>query len=99
MSALVKVALGLFVAAQVAIVAAVGWEALWLAALGLAAAVVVGVGARLVRAPLARVAACLAIVTGCVVLTFEGGLFFVPAALVLLVAAIREHRMKRGAPA
>jgi hypothetical protein len=65
MSALVKEALGLFVVAQVAVVAAVGWEALWLAALRLAAAVVVGVGAR----------------------------------LVLLVAAIRERRMKRGAPA
>ena len=49
MSALVKVALGLFIVAQVAIVAAVGWEALWLAALGLAAAVVVGVGARPAR--------------------------------------------------
>ena len=99
MSALPKLALGLFVAAEVAIVAAVGWEALGLAAFWLVGAAVVWAGAHLVRARLVRVAACAGLIAGCVVLTFEGGLFFLPAALVLLVAAMRDRQTDRRVPA
>jgi hypothetical protein len=48
-----------------------------------------------VRSSIARVSICAALVPLCVVLTFEGGLFFVPAAVALLLAAVLEWRGMR----
>jgi hypothetical protein len=91
----VKVAMGLFVAAEVAILAVVGWEGVWLAAAWGVGALVVASGVRAVRSSIARVSICAALVPLCVVLTFEGGLFFVPAAVALLLAAVLEWRGMR----
>jgi hypothetical protein len=41
---------------------------------------------------------CGVLVVACVLLTFEGGLFFVPSAAVLLLAALREWRSVRTRP-
>jgi hypothetical protein len=92
MSALVKASVALFLAAEVAIVVAVGEDGLWLvAAWAAAAAAVVGVAYLVRRRPAARLALSAALVAGCVLFTVELGLFFVPAAGVLLAAAVAEH--------
>jgi len=98
-STLVKAAVVLCLAAEGAILVAVGWDAVWLVATWGLAAIVLAVGARLVRAPLVRVVLCTTLVMLCVLLTFEGGLFFLPAATALLVAATLEWRKDRQAPA
>ncbi len=92
MTAFVKVSVALFLAAEVAIVVAVGEDALMLV-LGwaLGAVGVVAVGFLLRRHAVARVVLAAALVAGCVLFTVELGLFFVPAAGVLLAAAVAEH--------
>ena len=95
----VKVAMGLFVVAEVVILAAVGWDAYWLVVAWGVAALVIAFGARVVRAPLARAAVCAALVPLCVLLTFEGGLFFLPAVVALLLATLQQWRTRRHIPA
>ena len=93
MSVLVKASVVLFLAAEVAIVVAVGEDGLWLvAAWAVAAAGVVGVAYLVRRHPAARLALSAALVAVCVLFAVELGLFFVPAAGVLLAAAVTEHR-------
>lgn len=92
MPILVKIALGLFLAAEALILVAVGWQAWWLVVAWAVGGLVLALGARSVRPPLARVLICAALVPLCVVLTFEGGLFFVPPAVALLLAAVLEWR-------
>jgi hypothetical protein len=92
---LVTIALVLFIAAEVTILLTVGWQAWWLVVAWGIAGLVLALGARSVRPPLARVVICAALVPLCVVLTFEGGLFFVPAAAALLLAAVLEWRGTR----
>lgn len=99
MPASVKAAIALFVVAEVVILTAVGWEAHWLVVAWGVAALAIGFGARVVVAPLARVAVCAALAPLCVLLTFEGGLFFLPAVGALLLAAVRQWRTGRHAVA
>jgi hypothetical protein len=99
MPVLVKGAMGLFVVAAVVILGSVGWDAYWLVVAWGVAALVLAFGARVVRGPLARVALCATLIPLCVLLTFEGGLFFLPAAVVLLLAAVQEWRRGRCVPA
>ena len=97
MSVLVKASVALFLAAEVAIVVAVGVEGLWLVtAWALVAAGVVGV-AYLVRRHVAlRVALAAALLAVCVLFAVELGLFFLPAAVALLAAAVAgQHRATR----
>ena len=96
---LVKVAMGLFVVAEVVILGSAGWEAYWLVVAWGVAALVIGFGARVVHAPLARVAVCVALAPLCVLLTFEGGLFFLPAVVALLLAALQQWGTTRHAVA
>jgi hypothetical protein len=92
---LTKIAAALFVAAEVVVLAAVGRDAVWLVVAWGVAALVVAIGARAVRSSLARLLVCAALVPVCILLTFEGGLFFVPAAVALLLAAVLELRGTR----
>jgi hypothetical protein len=93
MPVLVKASVALFLAAEVAIVAAVGDDGLWLAAAwALVAVGVVGVAYLVRRHPAARVALAATLVALCVLFAVELGLFFVPAAGALLAAAVVEHR-------
>jgi hypothetical protein len=97
MTVLVKASVALFLGAEVAIVAAVGEDGLWLvAAWALVAGVVVGVAYLVRRHPAARLVLAAALVAGCVVFAVELGLFFVPAAGALLAAAVAEHRHTTG---
>jgi hypothetical protein len=95
MTALLKATVALFLAAEVAIVVAVGEEGLYpVVGWAIVAAVVVAV-ALLVRNATARVALAVMLVAGCVVFAAELGLFFVPAAAVLLGAAVNEQQKHR----
>jgi hypothetical protein len=99
MSVLVKASVALFLAAEVAIVVAVGEDALWLvAAWAVAAAAVVGVAYLVRRHAAARVALAAVLVAGCVLFAVELGLFFVPAAVTLLAAAVVEHQRRHRTP-
>ncbi len=92
MSVLAKASVALFLAAEVAIVAAVGEDGLWLVvAWAVVAGVVVGVGYLVRDHDAARVALAAALVAGCVLFAVELGLFFLPAAVALLAAAVAEH--------
>ncbi len=99
MPASVKAAIGLFVVAEVVILTAVGWEALWL---------VVALGSRGARDRIRRTCrrsparsrrGLRSLAPLCVLLTFEGGLFFLPAVGALLLAAVRQWRTGRHAVA
>ena len=93
MTALVKVSVALFLAAEVAIVVAVGEDALMLVSgWALGAVGVVAVAFLVRRHAVARVILAAALVAGCVLFAVEFGLFFVPAAGVLLAAAVAERR-------
>jgi hypothetical protein len=98
MTVLVKASVVLFLAAEVAIVVAVGDDGLWLVATwaGVAAGVV-GVGYLTRRRPAARIGLASALVAGCVLFAVELGLFFVPAAGALLAAAVVGHH-HHGSP-
>jgi hypothetical protein len=103
MSTLVKASVALFLAAEVAIVVAVGVDGLWLVmAWAVVGGGVAGVAYLTRNHAAARVALAAALVAGCVLFAFELGLFFVPASVVLLAAAVaehqRHHRPHRGAP-
>jgi len=91
MPALVKISVALFVAGEVFILAAVGVES-WpvLAGWALVALVVAGV-TRLVRRPALRIILSALLLPACVITTFEGGLFFVPAAAALFLAAVMDR--------
>ena len=94
---LVRIAVALFAVAEGVNLIAVGWDALPLVAAWGAAALVLALLAHFVRAPNARLLVSAALLPLCVLLTFEGGLFFVPAAAVLLLAALRDRRVSRRA--
>jgi hypothetical protein len=92
MPILVKASVILFLAAEVAIVAAVGADGLWLVtAWAFVAAGVVGAGYLVRRHEAARVTLAATLVAVCVLFAVELGLFFVPAAGALLAAAVVEH--------
>jgi hypothetical protein len=92
MPALVKISVALFVAGEVFIFAAVG-AASWPVLVGwvVAALVVAGV-AQLVRRPVSRVILAALLFPACAITVFEGGLFFVPAAAALFLAAVMDRR-------
>ena len=92
MPALVKISMALFVAAEAFIFAAVG-SASWPTLVGwvVVALVVVGV-TQLVRSTVSRVILAALLLPGCAVTAFEGGLFFVPAAAALFLAAVMDRR-------
>ena len=92
MPALVKVAVALFVAGEVFMLAAVGAES-WPLLVGWAVAALVVAGVtRLARRPALRIILVALLLPACVITTFEGGLFFVPAAAALLLAAVMDRR-------
>jgi hypothetical protein len=86
----------MFLAAEAAVFLAVG-VASWplLAAWGLGALVVQLVALR-VRGRWQRVLLAGLLPPGCVLLVFEGGLFFLPAAMMVFVAASRTTGVKTG---
>jgi hypothetical protein len=93
MTVLVKASVALFLAAEVAIVIAVGEDGLWLVGTWAVVAAGVAGAAYLVRRhAAARVALAAVLVAACVLFTVELGLFFVPAAGALLAAAVVEHQ-------
>ena len=99
MPVLMKLSVALFLAAEVTIVVAVGEDGLWLVAgWALLAAGVVGVAYLVRRHAAARVALAAALVAACVLFAVELGLIFVPAAGVLLAAAVVEHQRHHGTP-
>ena len=95
MSTLGKVSLAMFVAGEAAILLAAGLDA-WplLVAWGLGALVVL-LGARLFHGRLERAVLSGLLMPACVLLVFEGGLFFLPAAVTLFVATVRDGHQTR----
>ena len=92
MPALVKLSVALFVAGEVFILAAVGVES-WPVLVGwVVVALVVAAVTRLVRRPALRIILATLLLPACIITTFEGGLFFVPAATALLLAAVMDLR-------
>lgn len=86
------VALLLWLSAEAVILIAVGWSA-WPVVAGWAAGSIAVAALALVAhhrswARAVRTTTAGILVVGCVVLTWEGGLFFVPASLALLAAAL-----------
>ena len=79
--------IALWAAAEAVIVAAVGSAALPLLAAWAAAAGVVAIVGALLPGRAARLGAAIPLLGAMIVLTFEGGLFFVPATIALIVAA------------
>jgi len=99
MPALVKVAVALFVAGEVFMLAAVGAES-WPLLVGWAVAALVVAGVtRLARRPALRIILVALLLPACVITTFEGGLFFVPAAATLFIAAMMDRRHQTRAVA
>ena len=92
MPALVKTTVALFVAAEAFIFAAVG-GASWPVLVGWAVAALVVTGiTQLVRRPAYRLILAALLLPACGVTAFEDGLFFVPAAAALLLAAVKDCR-------
>ena len=92
MPALVKISMALFVAAEAFIFAAVG-AASWPTLVGWAVVALVVIGVtQLVRSTVSRVILAALLLPGCAVTAFEGGLFFVPAATALFLAAEIDRR-------
>ena len=90
MSTMARWSVALFVAGEAAIFFAAGaasWPLLVAWALG---ALVVLLGARIVHGRLERSILAGLLVPACVLLVFEGGLFFLPSAVTLFVAAVRD---------
>ena len=92
MPALVKITVALFVTGEALVFAAVGVAA-WpvLAGWAVAALVVAGVP-HLVRRSALRIILAALVLPACVITTFEGGLFFAPAATALFLAAVMDRR-------
>jgi len=92
MPALVRITVALFVAGEVFIVATVGAES-WPLLVGWAVAALVVAGVtRLVRRPALRIVLVALLLPACVVTTFEGGIFFLPVAAILFLAALMDLR-------
>jgi hypothetical protein len=88
--------LGLFVAGEAVILLALDSGSAWPICAGWAvAAMVVFFVARAVHAPAVRLALSALLVVACVLLIFAGGLFFAPAAFVLLVGAAYDYLARR----
>jgi hypothetical protein len=85
---------GLVVAACIAIVSLVGSDSLPLVAGWLVGALVIG--ALWTALPRLRLTLSIALLPLCVLLTWEGGLFFLPAAVALLGISIAEPRAHRA---
>lgn len=82
-----RIAAGLAVAGCASVFAAVGLESWPLVLCWLAAAGVIGLIWSRVP-PVLRLALALPLLPLCVLLTFEGGLFFVPSVIALIVASV-----------
>jgi hypothetical protein len=95
MSSVAWLSVALFAAGEAAIFLAVGpasWPLLVAWALG---ALVVLLGARLVHGRLPRSIWSGLLMPACLLLVFEGGLFFLPAAVAVFLAAVRDGRTGR----
>jgi hypothetical protein len=92
MPVLVKASVALFLAAEVLVVAAIGPDALFVAGAWAVTATVAAVVALLVHGATVRLSLAALLVAACVLLSTELGLFFLPAALTLLAAAVSDHR-------
>jgi hypothetical protein len=95
---LVKAALAAFLAAEALVLLIVGDAALVLVGGWALVAVLVALGARAVRSPLARAVACGVLLPVCLLLALLGGLLVLPAAVLLFFAAYREWLMSRQEP-
>ncbi len=95
MPALVKASVALFLAAEVLIVAAIGWDAVFLAVAWAIVAGAAAVVAVFVHSSAVRVTLAALLLAACVLFTTELGLFFLPAAATLLAAAVSDHRHYR----
>jgi hypothetical protein len=95
MPVLVKASVALFLAAEVLIIAAIGWDAVFTVVAWAIVAAVAAIVAVLVHGAAARVTLAALLVAICVLFTTEFGLFFLPAAAALLAAAVSDHRHYR----
>ena len=95
MPVLVKASVALFLAAEVLIFVALGWDAVFLAVTWAIVAGGAAVVAVFVHRAALRVTLAALLVAGCVLFTTELGLFFLPAAAALLAAAVSEHQRYR----
>ncbi len=95
MPALAKASVALFLAAEVLIFVAIGWDAVFLAGAWAIVAVAAAAVALFVHGAALRVSLAALLVAGCVLFTSELGLFFLPAAAALLAAAVSDHRHHR----
>jgi hypothetical protein len=93
---LVQAAAGCWVLAELSVLGLGGRDA-WPTLLGWAAAALVVVGAARVLSRVAQALAASVLVPVCVLLAFEGGLFFLPSAVVLTAAAVAALP-RRGPP-
>jgi hypothetical protein len=92
MPVLAKTSVALFLAAEVLIFVAIGWDAVFLAAAWAIVAGAAVVVAVFVHGAAARVTLAALLVAACVLFAVELGLFFLPAAATLLAAAVSEHQ-------
>ena len=88
MPVLVKASVVLFLAAEVLIFVALGWDAVFLAVTWAIVAAAAAGAAVFVHGAAVRVTLATLLVAGCV-------LFFLPAAATLLAAAVSEHQHYR----
>ncbi len=95
MPVLVKASVALFLAAEVLIIAAIGWDAVFTVVAWAIVAGVAAIIAAFVHGAAARVTLAALLVAICVLFTTELGLFFLPAAAALLAAAVSDHRRYR----
>jgi len=95
MPVLVKASVVLFLAAEVLIFAALGWDAVFLAVTWAIVAAAAAVVAVFVHGAAVRVTLAVLLLAGCVLFTTELGLFFVPAAAALLAAAVSQQQHYR----
>jgi len=95
-STMAKVSAALFVAGEIALLAATGL-AIWPLMLGWFGVAVLVVGVSFVFwPPWARILIATLLLPACVFFTFEGGLFFLPAAASLLATAIHDRPPRRA---
>jgi len=95
MPVLVKASVVLFLAAEVLIFVALGWDAVFLAVTWAIVAAAAAGAAVFVHGAAVRVTLATLLVAGCVLFATELGLFFLPAAATLLAAAVSEHQHYR----
>jgi hypothetical protein len=99
MPILVKISVALFIGAEAFVLVAIGSASLPLVGAWALAALVVALVARRVRAPGLRVVLAALLVLACLAFAAEEGLFFLPAAVCLFVAAVAARHHGRAVPA